>query len=133
MAGRLALVVLLVSVLAAPRLRAFLEDPGPARSCAPEGRGSAPRHWLGCAADPGPPRALLGDEQLVLGVPLDPNTAGARELAYVPGLSRRLAEEVVIDRERNGRYVRVEDLLRVRGIGPKRLATASPHLRVDVP
>jgi competence protein ComEA len=134
MAGRLALAALLASVLAAPRLRAaLLEDPGPARSCAPEGRGSAPRHWLGCATDPGPPRSLLGDEQLVLGLPLDPNTAGARELAYVPGLSRRLAEEVVVDREINGRYVRVEDLLRVRGIGPKRLATASPHLSVAAP
>ncbi len=33
----------------------------------------------------------------------------------------------------NGRYERVEDLLRVRGIGAKRLASASPHLRVDVP
>jgi competence protein ComEA len=132
-AGRLALVVLLAAVLAAPHLRAILEDPGPPRRCAPEGRGTAPRHWLGCAADPGRPRALLADEQLALGLPIDPNTAGSRELAFVPGLSRRLAEEVVLDRERNGRYVRVDELLRVRGVGPKRLATASPHLRVDAP
>ena len=93
----------------------------------------APRHWLGCATDPGPRRALLADESLALGLPIDPNSAGARELAFVPGLSPRLAEEVVLERGRNGRYVRIDDLLRGRGVGPKRLATASPHLRIPAP
>jgi competence protein ComEA len=92
-----------------------------------------PRHWLGCAADPGPARALAGDEQLVLGLPIDPNTAGTRELAFVPGLSRRLAAEVVEERRLHGPYTSVEDLLRVRGIGPRRLEAAAPHLRVGAP
>ena len=133
MARRLALLALLGAVLSGPRMRGFLEAPPPRGPCAVEGRGAVPRHWLGCAADRGPPRALAADERLALGLPLDPNTAGSRELAFVPGLSRRLAEEVVLDRERNGRYVRVEDLLRVRGIGPRRLATAGPHLDVPAP
>jgi competence protein ComEA len=133
MARRVALLALLGAVLAASRSRRFLETPAPRAPCAAEGRGVAPRHWLGCAADPGPPRALAADERLALGLAIDPNTAGSRELAFVPGLSRHLAEEVVQDRERNGRYVRVEDLLRVRGIGPRRLATAGPHLRIFAP
>lgn len=93
----------------------------------------APRHWLGCAADAGPPRALAPDERLVLGLPIDPNTAGTRELAFVPGLSRGLAVAVVEDRRLHGPFVRVADLLRVRGIGPKRLAAASPHLWTPAP
>ena len=133
MARRLALLALLGAVLAGPRLRRFLEVPAPRAPCAVEGRGAVPRHWLGCATDPGPPRALAVDERLALGLPIDPNTAGTRELAFVPGLSRRLAEEVVSDRERNGRYACLQDLLRVRGIGPRRLATAGPHLDVPAP
>lgn len=133
MARRLALAALLVAVLGAAPFRAFVETPAPRPGCAPEGRGEVPRHWLGCAADSGPRRALADDERLVLGLPLDPNTAGTRELAFVPGLSGKLAAEVVEDRRLHGPYARVGDLLRVRGIGPKRLAAASPHLDIAVP
>ncbi len=133
MARRLALAALLVAVLGAAPFRAFVETPAPRPGCAPEGRGEVPRHWLGCAADPGPRRALADDERLVLGLPLDPNTAGTRELAFVPGLSRKLAAEVVAERRMHGPYGSVEELLRVRGIGPRRLETAAPHLRVGPP
>ncbi len=69
----------------------------------------------------------------MLGLPLDPNTAGSRELAFVPGLSRRLAAEIVLERERAGPFADVRDLARVRGIGPKKLAAAAPHLAVGAP
>lgn len=130
MAHRLALALALVVVLLAAPLRAWLERPAARAPCEPEGRGEEPRHFLGCAADPGPARALAADERLLLALPLDPNTAGARELAFVPGLSRALAAEVVRDRERNGPYGDVSELLRVRGIGPRKLAAAAPHLAV---
>jgi competence protein ComEA len=133
MAPRLAVTALLAAVLAAPPVRAFLETPASRPACAPDGRGDPPRHWLGCATDPGPRRALAADERLVLGLPIDPNTAGTRELAFVPGLSRRLAEAIVEERTIHGPYARVADLLRARGIGPKRLAEASPHLEIAVP
>jgi competence protein ComEA len=66
----------------------------------------------------------------VLGLPLDPNEATSRELAHVPGLSRALAAEIVADRARNGPFHALEDLARVRGVGPKRLAAAAPHLEL---
>jgi competence protein ComEA len=132
MAPRLALAAVLALVLAASPFRAWLLRPPPPRGCvAEEGRGEAPRHFLGCAGDLGSRRALAADERLVLGLPLDPNAAGAPELAFVPGLSRRLAAEIVADRERNGPYRDVAELLRVRGIGPRRLAAAGPHLALD--
>ena len=102
----------------------------PRASCRPEGRGTPPRHWLGCQGDPGPPREPQDDERLVLGLPLDPNTAGERELAFVPGLSRHLARAVVTHRERKGPFRTVEELLEVKGIGPRRLEQARPHLSV---
>jgi competence protein ComEA len=133
MARRLALLVVLAVALAAEPLRAHLELPAPRPRCTPEGRGAAPRHHLGCVTDDGPARALGADERLALGLPIDPNTAGARELAFVPGLSRRLAAEIVHDRERNGPYLDVGELVRVRGIGPKKLAAASGHLAIAAP
>ncbi len=133
MPRRLALAALLLAVLAAPGIRRVLERPPPARACAPAGRGEPPRHWLGCASDPGPPRDLADDERLLLGLPLDPNRADERVLAFVPGLSRRLAAEIVADRTANGPFASVGDLERVRGIGPRRRARAAPHLAVPAP
>ncbi len=132
-AARIALALALVVSLGAPGVRLRLERPPAPRACAPEGRGEPPRHWLGCAADPGTPRALADDERVVLGLPLDPNRAGARALAFLPGLSRGLADAIVADREANGPYVDVADLVRVRGIGPKRLAKAAPYLALAPP
>jgi competence protein ComEA len=131
MARRLALLLALVAVLSAAPLRRALETPARAPpGCVLEGRGTVPRHWLGCAADPGSPRALEGDERLALGLRLDPNVAGIRELAFVPGLSRRLAAAVVADRAERGPFHTVDDLQRVRGIGPKRLAQARAALEI---
>lgn len=131
MAHRLALLLVLLAALSAAPLREILETPAASGSCPPSGRGAYPRHWLGCAADPAPARPLAPDERLALGLPVDPNRATARELAFVPGLSRRLAAEVVADRARNGPFPDVESLLRVRGIGPKRLARARPALALE--
>ncbi len=128
---RLALAALLLAVVAAGPLRRIGETPRLRHECAAEGRGIPPRHWLGCSDDPGTPRALWADERLAFGLPIDPNAADERSLSLVPGLSRRLAAEVIADRDAHGPYVSVDDLLRVRGIGPRRLARARPDLTVD--
>lgn len=132
MARRIALAAVLLAVLAGPAMRRWVEIP-PSRACAPAGRGEPPRHWLGCVADPGPSRALADDERLLLGLPLDPNRAEERVLAFVPGLSPRLAAQLVADRAAHGPFPTVEHIVRVRGIGPKRLARAAPHLEVSPP
>ena len=66
--------------------------------------------------------------------PVDINTATAQELAAaMSGVGLRKANAIVADREENGPFASVEDLTRVRGIGPAtvetnraRLATAGP-------
>ncbi|HZZ84465.1 MAG TPA: helix-hairpin-helix domain-containing protein [Anaeromyxobacteraceae bacterium] len=128
MARRLALLLLALLTLAPAAVRRLVWRPAPARGCAAEGRGAPPREWVGCAADPGTRRALTGREARLAGVPIDLATASAEDLAAVPGLTPRLAAEVVADRERRGPFRSPEDLRRVRGIGPARLARALPHL-----
>ena len=133
-AGRLlARTVALALVLAlslAPSSRVRTPPSGRVRPCLPEGRGVAPRHWIGCAGDPGPRRDLEPEEALALGLPIDANTAGERALAHVPGLSRRLAREVVHHRTIHGPFGSVEELLDVKGIGPRRLERARARLSV---
>jgi competence protein ComEA len=128
MARRLALAALAAAALAPSWFRALAARPSAARSCSPEGRGVPPRGWIGCASDPGAARPLAGRERLLVGLPLDLNAATADDLADVPGLSARLAAEVVADRARRGRFGGVDDLVRVRGVGPARLAQARPFL-----
>lgn len=112
------------------RVAILAADSGRPIPCQPEGRGQAPRGWIGCEGDRGPPRELDGAERLSLGLPIDLNRATPGELRLVPGLSAKLAEAVVADRARRGPFTDVDDLERVRGIGPARLKRAGPHLYV---
>lgn len=53
---------------------------------------------------------------------IDVNRASAAELALLPGIGPALAGRIVEDRERNGPFATLDDLVRVRGIGPAILA-----------
>lgn len=59
---------------------------------------------------------------------LDPNQANWVEWAQLPGLGEILAKRIVEDRERNGAFRTVDELLRVNGIGPKKLEAIRPFL-----
>jgi competence protein ComEA len=61
------------------------------------------------------------------------NAASADELTRLPGVGRRRAEAIVELRTRLKRFRRVQDLLRVRGIGPRSLKRLMPHLVLDPP
>ena len=50
---------------------------------------------------------------------VDLNRATARELDALPGIGPVLAARIIDHRERAGRFRRIEDLLAVRGIGPR--------------
>lgn len=62
---------------------------------------------------------------------LDPNHASAAELDRLPGVGPSTAAALVRSREEDGPYRRLDDLLRVRGLGPALLGRIRPHL--DLP
>ena len=59
--------------------------------------------------------------ELLPGETVDLNSADALELQKLPGIGEGLSAAIVADREENGPFASVEDLLRVPGIGEKRL------------
>lgn len=83
------------------------------------------RHWLLAKAPAGsvPPAEAT----------LDLNRASERELSALPGLGPNLAQRIVRHKNRCGRFSRPEDLLRVKGIGPRKLARWRPWLRLEGP
>lgn len=60
--------------------------------------------------------------------PLDLNRAGAADLARLPGIGPVLAARIVQARRERGSFARIEDLLTVRGIGPRLFERLRPHL-----
>lgn len=59
------------------------------------------------------------------------NRAGARELQMLPGIGEAISARIVAWRDDHGRFPRVVDLRRVRGIGPVTMADLRPHLTVN--
>jgi competence protein ComEA len=62
--------------------------------------------------------------------PLDLNEATQAQLEDLPGVGPATASAILAQRDRVGRFLRVEDLLEVRGIGPARLEDLRSRVRV---
>ena len=62
---------------------------------------------------------------------IDLNRASPEELEALPGIGPALAQRIVGFRETFGPFRQVDDLLEVRGIGPKLLERLKDRVRVD--
>lgn len=61
------------------------------------------------------------------------NHASVDELRRLPGVGPKRAEAILVLRQRLGRFHRVEDLLRVKGIGRGAVKKWRPLVRLDTP
>lgn len=59
---------------------------------------------------------------------VDLGSASAEVIETLPGVGPKLAQEIVRFREKRGPIRKVEDLLGVKGIGPKKLSQLEPYL-----
>jgi competence ComEA-like helix-hairpin-helix protein len=66
-------------------------------------------------------------------VKIDINIDGIGKLQSLPGIGPALAARIVRLREQSGPFSSHEDLLRVKGIGPKKLAKIKPFLQSLTP
>ena len=61
---------------------------------------------------------------------LDINLASAKDFEKLPGIGPELARRIITYRDKHGPFRRVEDLLAIRGMGPKKWRAIRPYLRV---
>jgi competence protein ComEA len=64
---------------------------------------------------------------------LDVNKASWVEWAQLDGIGEKLARRIVKDREDRGPFKSIEDLRRIRGLGPKLIEKLRPFLRCAEP
>jgi competence protein ComEA len=62
---------------------------------------------------------------------VDLNAAGRADLEQVPGIGPSLAKEIAADREKHGPFRSVEELRRVKGMGPVTFDKVRAFLRVE--
>ena len=97
-------------------------------------------HDRGVSATAGPPLPVVGPAPAdardptappsAAGAVVDLNRAGPRELDGLPGIGPVLAARIVEHRERHGGFRRPEELMVVRGIGPRLYARLEGRVRV---
>lgn len=76
-------------------------------------------------AEPEGSQAITPDGKIIL------NLATDVELRRLPGIGKARARAILAERERLGRFRRIEDLLRVKGIGRKRLQAIRNKVVLD--
>jgi competence protein ComEA len=76
------------------------------------------------------PSSLARADTLFDGDRIDLNAATPEELCLLPGIGPAMAGRVVELRRQRGRFTHVEELLDVRGIGPKTLSKLKPLVSV---
>jgi competence ComEA-like helix-hairpin-helix protein len=61
---------------------------------------------------------------------IDVNSAPPETLVQLPGIGEAYARRIVAYREEHGRFSRIEDLMRVSGIGPRKFEALRPFVTV---
>jgi len=74
--------------------------------------------------------AVLGGKKKPPAKPVNINTATSEELQQVPGIGPATAEKILQMRKSYGAFKSVDDLLAIRGLGPKRLEKMRKYLTV---
>jgi competence ComEA-like helix-hairpin-helix protein len=101
------------------------EAPSPPVAPIPARPGSVPPAGAPAAVPPLDPGPALPPE------PVDVNRADAAQLARLPGVGPGLAQRIVEERDRRGRFESPEALRYVLGMGPKKLAAIRRFITVS--
>lgn len=62
--------------------------------------------------------------------PIDINRASAEELTRIPGIGEAMARRIIDFRDKEGPFRRVEDLMKVKGIGEKSFQKLKAYVKV---
>lgn len=63
--------------------------------------------------------------------PININTASKNQLDLLPGIGPVTAQKIIDYRNKIGRFTSVDQLIEVKGIGPKKLKNIKPYVRIN--
>ena len=72
----------------------------------------------------------LDGKKMLLGIPINLNTATSHDLSSLPGIGPQIAGEVILFRKARGTFLKIEDFKAVNGIGEKRFKKIEKYLTV---
>jgi len=72
-----------------------------------------------------------GRKSLALGIPIGVNSAGINDLTVLPGIGAKLARSIIEYRKQSGGYKSIDELIKVKGIGEKKLKAVRPFISLD--
>lgn len=78
-------------------------------------------------------RDMPAQRRVQLGIPLSLNHATQQDLQTIPKLRKRIAARIVAYRNKHGAFRQLDELLHIKGIGPKTLQALRPYLTLIDP
>jgi competence protein ComEA len=82
------------------------------------------------AQEPTPSKGTTASAASATGPALNLNTASVAQLEALPGVGARVAQRIVEYRTKNGGFKKVEDLMKVQGIGERSFLRLKPLITV---
>ncbi|MCX7959495.1 MAG: helix-hairpin-helix domain-containing protein [Deltaproteobacteria bacterium] len=73
---------------------------------------------------------MSGYEKLILGMKIDLNTADKRDLMSIDGIGETMAERILEYRIKNGKFNRIDELRKIKGIGRNSLEKIAKYVCV---
>jgi competence protein ComEA len=74
---------------------------------------------------------MTASTRLALSRPLELNSASRDDLILVPGIGEKTAQKIIEARNREGKFRKLEELMKIKGIKQKRLEKLRPYLSVE--
>ncbi len=71
---------------------------------------------------------MAAGKRLALGIPIDINLSSMQDLVLVPGIGEKTAEKILDQRSMNGKFMKLDELMLVKGIKEKRFAKLRRYL-----
>lgn len=70
-------------------------------------------------------------EDKLAGVQININTAAKEQLIMLPGVGESTADKIIMYRDNHNGFRKIEDIMKIKGIGKKKFEKLKPFIKVD--
>lgn len=74
---------------------------------------------------------MAASTRLALDMPIDLNRAFPEDLILVPGIGEKTAQKIIEERGKRGKFRKLDELMKIKGIKQRRLEKLRPYLFVE--